>query len=332
MSEQIKEFSKHALEQGKSYSSTITALISNVVIKKTSGGKDYWCIDLVDKTGTITLKKWDREADDESLLKRGNVVTLSVTGDNYGGRPGGTFRKPIIVEENADLNDYIISIMPNVDKMISNTKNLMDILSKDPNAKIILDNTLRKPENFEKFCKWPGGKTNHHNVEHGLLLHSYCVTAASVKLAKFYDIFYPGQINFTVLQLSALLHDYGKLQEYSLDEEGNIISNDAVFSMNPHSLSTVLEIERISTIYPIDDDFKGAVEHCILSHHGDPDKGAVVTPHTLEAIILNAADEVDANMYSALMAMKTLDADEICRASNGKSIIRLFKEESHVSE
>lgn len=328
----IKDFSNKALEQGKGYTATITALITNVVIKQKKSGGEYWAVDLSDKTGSITLKKWNKEEGDENLLKRGSIVTLEVTGDNYNNKASGTFSGPIVVEQNADIRDYINSIMINVDMMIGKVNAVMDELSKNPNAKVILNHTLRYPETFEKFCKWPGGKTNHHNVEHGLLMHSYCVMSVCTKLAKLYDYLYPGQINLTVLQLAALIHDYGKLQEYTLDAEGNIISNDAVFSMNPHPLSTVLEIERINALDPIDDDFRKAVEHCILSHHGEPDKGAVVEPHTLEAIILNAADEIDANMYSALMAMKTLDVGEICRASNGKSVMRLFEEVSHVSE
>lgn len=328
----IKEFSSKALEQGKGYDAPITALVTNVTTKQTKSGKEYWSVDLTDKTGTITLKKWDKEDGDEFLLKRGNIVTLQVKGDNYNNKASGTFSGPITVEQNGDIRDYVNSIMISVDCMISKVLATMDELSKNPNAKIILDHTLRNPETFDKFCRWPGGKTNHHNVEHGLLMHSYCVMGVCTKLAKFYDYFYPGQINLTVLQLAALIHDYGKLQEYSLDEDGNIISNDAVFSMNPHPLSTVLEIERIDALYPMDPAFKEAVEHCILSHHGEPDKGAVVVPHTLEAILLNAADEIDANMYSALMAMKTLDVGEIGRSSNGKSIMRFFAEVSDESE
>lgn len=319
----IKEFSKNALEQGKNYSANVTALITNVATKETSTGKEYWTIDLTDKTGSITVKKWSKESGDAEILKKGNVISVLITGDNYGNRPGGTIKTPGELIEYANIGDYENSIMLSVPAMNRWLRDFIKDLSMDQNAKHILDGTLLLPGELEKFCEWPGGKTCHHNVPHGLLMHTYCVIKGSVKLADFYNQICSGQINFTVLKLAALVHDYGKLIEYSLDKDGNISANDAAFSMNPHSLSTVFRIEQIDAVTPLDPDFKQALEHCILSHHGDPTHGAMLEPHTLEAILLNAADELDAKMYAGLMAMLTLDKGEIARGGNGRSIMRI---------
>ena len=321
--DKIKDFSKNALEQGKNYCSKVTALTTNVTTKETSSGKEYWSIDLVDKTGSLTVKKWSKEPGDAEILRRGNVISVLITGDNYGNRPGGTIKTAGEVDDDADISDYENSIMLCVPAMEKWLNNFIADLSADENAKIILDGTLLLPGELEKFCEWPGGKTCHHNVPHGLLMHTYCVIVGSVKLASFYNKICPGQINFTVLKLAALVHDYGKLLEYSLDADGNITTNDIFFNMNPHSLSTVLRIEQIDAKTPIDRDFKMALEHCILSHHGEPDHGAMLEPHTLEAVLLNAADELDAKMYSGLMAMLTLEKGEITRGGNGRSVMRI---------
>ncbi|NNM86822.1 MAG: metal-dependent phosphohydrolase, partial [Phycisphaerales bacterium] len=46
-----------------------------------------------------------------------------------------------------------------------------------------------------------------------------------------------------------------------------------------------------------------ALEHIVLSHHGEPEFGAAVTPRTPEAILVNMIDNLDAKTQMALDAV-----------------------------
>jgi 3'-5' exoribonuclease len=103
------------------------------------------------------------------------------------------------------------------------------------------------------------------------------------------------------LTAGALLHDIGKLEELEYDltttytRDGNLVGHVA--------LGTMMVRATIAKIPEFPDVLRTQIEHLILSHHGHKEFGAPVEPMTIEAMILSAADDLDAKINQARQAL-----------------------------
>jgi 3'-5' exoribonuclease len=100
----------------------------------------------------------------------------------------------------------------------------------------------------------------------------------------------PG-VDWEVLATAVCWHDYDKLKEYELKEDGKIGYTDYIRTTG-HVVGSVLEFVAL-----VDDEQgwyftkkREAITHCMLSHHGRKEWGSPVEPATREAFILHAAD------------------------------------------
>ena len=93
----------------------------------------------------------------------------------------------------------------------------------------------------------------------------------------------------------ALLHDIGKLEELSYEVatdyslSGNLIGHIVI------GVGMVRDVVREIPEFPRE--LALEIEHLILSHHGEKALGSPVTPMTVEAFILAAADNLDATIH-----------------------------------
>jgi len=143
--------------------------------------------------------------------------------------------------------------------------------------------------NNEKFFTWPAATKLHHAYPSGLAKHSLGVCKTALAIWKAYE----GQnCRVDALVTGALLHDIGKLSEYKSDGERTVYGD-----LIPHSIDGYQKIitASLSLGYnPEKDSDIVMLSHIILSHHGKLEFGAPVLPNTLEAQIINKADEMDA--------------------------------------
>ena len=77
----------------------------------------------------------------------------------------------------------------------------------------------------------------------------------------------------------------GLVDDYSV--EGELLGHSYMSAREIHEVSAALKIPEAKTML---------MEHLILSHHGQPDWGAVVTPRCAEAALLHLIDMVDSRM------------------------------------
>lgn len=148
--------------------------------------------------------------------------------------------------------------------------------------------------NCPRFANATGSHNDrgHHYGEGGLLQHTYEVVATAMTIAGLYGKTYP--VDRTVIFLAALYHDYGKLWDYSYD--------DNVCTVNPHRRKihhisrSSIEWNRIATNYNLPEKTKDEVTHCILAHHGARECGSPITPYTREAYIVHYSDSLSARI------------------------------------
>ena len=140
----------------------------------------------------------------------------------------------------------------------------------------------------ERLRTWPAAVTVHHAYPGGLLDHILKVAETCDALAVAYgadrDLVFAG----------AVLHDIGKLDELTTGEatgysrDGNLLGHITI--------GVTIVREAAGRLAGFPDDLRARVEHAIVSHHGSRQLGSPVEPMTIEALILSAADDLDAKI------------------------------------
>jgi 3'-5' exoribonuclease len=141
----------------------------------------------------------------------------------------------------------------------------------------------------EKLKVWPAARQVHHAYRSGLLEHVLKIMELAVFLTGTYGL------RRDLVIAGALLHDIGKLEELSYNVaidyslEGNLIGHIVI------GAAMLRDVIREQPDFPRE--LALELEHMILSHHGAKEHGSPVVPMTPEAIILAAADDLDAKMH-----------------------------------
>jgi 3'-5' exoribonuclease len=150
----------------------------------------------------------------------------------------------------------------------------------------VLTEILRPRE--AKLRIWPAAVTVHHAYPGGLLDHILKVAETCDALSAAYGA------DRDLLFAGAVLHDIAKLDELTTGEattysrDGNLIGHI--------TLGVVIVRESVARIQGFPDDLRAHLEHLIVSHHGSRQLGSPVEPMTIEALILSAADDLDAKV------------------------------------
>ena len=164
------------------------------------------------------------------------------------------------------------------------------------------------------FCKAPAAMSFHHAFIGGLLEH----TLNAIEVADAVTKFYPG-INRDLVVAGIFLHDIAKTWELCYDcafgytDGGQLIGHIVKSAMWVNEKAKVAEHtlgERIPQ------ELIDVLQHIILSHHGNLDKGfgSAKSPATPEAMMVHFIDDMDAKLMLALQATR----GEASQQSDGK--------------
>jgi putative nucleotidyltransferase with HDIG domain len=136
------------------------------------------------------------------------------------------------------------------------------------------------------FCKNPAGMKMHHAYMGGLLKHTVDVTKLALAIAEA-----EGGADKDMVIAGALLHDIGKVKEISsgvgfpYTTEGRLLGHISISAQMVKKTAEEMSLPWSQVQF---------LEHVILSHHGEQDKGSPVACATKEAFIVHYADEIDA--------------------------------------
>lgn len=170
----------------------------------------------------------------------------------------------------------------------------------DPALRVFLKRVLTDHETALR--EWPAAQQIHHAYRGGLLEHVLSMATTGKALARHYGA------SEDLLVAGAIVHDIGKLQELAYDNgaisytrDGNLVGHIA--------LGLVLVRETARGISGFPDDLRAELEHLVVSHHGARDKGSPVEPKSVEAFILAAVDNLDAQLHQVRTALGDNGAD-----------------------
>jgi 3'-5' exoribonuclease len=263
-------------------------VLSEKTVSQKKNGGNYLNLTFGDRTGEVKGVAWDNL--ERMTAIAGNIVLVRGSVTEYRNILQLTVQEMIVCDKEAfDPLDFLPVGPRNPDSMFESLKRNVEEGVQDPYLKALL-NAFWEDEIFvTRFKKAPGAKTMHHAYLGGLLEHTLSMTVLVKEIARHYR-----GINMGILLTGAVLHDIGKTREFEYEyridytDEGRLLTHIVIGC-------SMLD-EKIRQIPDFPADTAYLIKHMIVSHHGSREFGSPEPPRTLEAVLLNYIDEMDAKM------------------------------------
>ncbi len=274
---------------------------------KSKEGK-YFFLEVSDRTGSIGLKYWGGPDSKTALdlyntLQPGDVVMLTGTVgmdkfDNV---------QVITVNEGTQLLKRVENVPPEelaeylpatkrdraamMEELLAHIKAVKNVHLRSLLDSFFLDKAFR-----DRYAASPSAIVHHHNVIGGNLEHSLNVVGLCLRLCESYP-----ELDRDLLVAGAILHDVGKLDEYS--SRAAITMTDEGRFLGHVTIGTRLVTEKAQRIAGFPQELLMKLGHMIQNHHGSFNsenqlKGMKIP----EAAALHLADEADAMTKEFLQA------------------------------
>jgi len=261
-------------------------------LARTQSGKVYLRLALSDRTGRLPAVAWE---DAEAIYQRfedGSVVHVEGEVTTYRGQTQLTVfhlrpARPEEVEEEAYLpvSRYPLEAMAaELDEVVVSVQ--------DPWLQALLQRFFGPDSPTRaQFLRQTAATGVHHAYLGGLLEH----VLEMVRIARTLAALHPEYVNEDLIVSAVLLHDIGKLDEYTL--EAMTFRQTDLGRLYGHLYLGARRVEEaIAEIEGFPPALAQELIHCILSHHGLLEHGAVALPQTLNAQIVHYADLVSARL------------------------------------
>ena len=277
-------------------------ILSQKQLSTTSTGKPFIKAFVSDRTGQVTARIWNANRDLFNSLPESGFVRLRGRVENYQGN------NQMIVEDirpvalgDFDLTDLIPHTTRDIKAMRAKLVNLGGSL-RNRHLKALVQAYLDDQELMDRLCKAPAAQSFHHAFIGGLLEHTLNAMEVADAIVKFY----PG-LNRDLVLAGILLHDIAKTWELSYEcafgytDGGQLVGHIVKSAMWVEQKAKVAEVKLGEKI---PQELIDVMQHIIISHHGQPEFGAVKLPATPEAVAVHFSENLDARMQRSLGATR----------------------------
>ncbi len=275
------------IKQGEKISSSF--LVSEKNMAFSLKGAPYLSLKLKDKTGEVDGKVWDNALEFNQQFKKGDIIAIQGRANTY----KNSLQISIIGIkkcnwEEVEPTDYLPGTEGDINAMFDEILDHVDGVQNSP-LRDLLYAFFKDEKTAELFKRAPAAKGFHHIYLGGLLEHSLSVVRLLIKIAEHYP-----HLNRDLLIAGGLLHDIGKIYEFSYDQlieysdEGRLIGH---IVMGVEMLG-----KKIAAIPDFPAQLSLELRHLILSHHGEFEYGSPKRPKTMEALVVHYMDDLDAKL------------------------------------
>lgn len=314
-------------------------MCKDVQLKERNDGKaEYMNISMKDKcVEECNAKLFSPSKYHKEIIKRGMVYRAAVDVQEYEKAQKGytckIYNMELLSEDSTDFMDWYENIGVAAEKVTNYIGQLNGSIYFGIVYKIITDR-------WEKFIRYPAAKSMHHTKLGGLCVHTAEVVEISTMIGKYITDNYGNNIvDMDLIIASALLHDVGKCLEFDVDLVSGNTGYASVSALESHITSTAIDITEYCVKNKLgkysdskDEAFKEdeqmkieLLRHCILSHHGKKEYGSPVEPAIIEAMVLNEADKLSAEISRFTTIMENMELYEVSSLWNNGKIMNIFK-------
>ena len=265
-------------------------LLRKAELRKTSSGKPFLSGSVSDRTGNIDFTMWDYK---DSLYPEdiGNVIFLRGTVTEFRGSAQLTVDSFRFAEENDRYSvDELVPTAPiDAEKALEDIKSMVASIE-DEDFRRLAQTLLER--NMDAFSNIPAAKRVHHGFLRGLLMHTYNM----LRTADFLSGIYADTVNRSLLLCGTLLHDFGKMQEFTFSPLGMVSGYSVKGDLLGHPVMGAELARKTADELGLPEEKTVLIVHMLLSHHGEPEHGAAVEPKFAEAELLHYIDLIDSRM------------------------------------
>ncbi|MBN2283062.1 MAG: HD domain-containing protein [Deltaproteobacteria bacterium] len=252
-------------------------------------GNPYLSLRLRDSSGEMEGRVWENAEALSKTFDRGDIILIRSRAVSYKNMTQLSITDLSVPESTAiEPADYFPTTRSDRREMFEMLLTYIDRMS-NPHLKALLERIFKDPETVRAFMNVPAAKGFHHSYIGGLLEHTLSVT----QLLETFADHYPGTDRDLILA-GGMLHDIGKIKEISYarvidyTDEGRLIGHII--------LGFELVNEKMAGLPDFPEELALQLRHIMLSHHGDLAYGSPKRPKTVEALIVNHIDDLDAKV------------------------------------
>jgi 3'-5' exoribonuclease len=276
-----------------------TYLATDTTVRTDSRGTPYLSLKLGDKTGSVDARMWRLPKELLGGLEGPEYVHVEGNAHEYRGMlQVKVDRMKVLSKDEVEEEDYLPATESDRSAL---TTELMEAGRGFENEHLreLFERMVADEELWNAFCAAPAAKAMHHARIGGLLEHSvHCLRVARA-LAEIYPV------NEDLLFFGAIFHDIGKTEELSWEGggfayttegrlQGHVVLGDHIVSAHAARIPGFPENLAIQ------------LSHIMLSHQGEREYGSPEQPKTLEALLVNLLDNLDARAAMFLESTRSV--------------------------
>lgn len=257
----------------------------------TKGGNGYLTLRLLDRSGEIEGRVWERAEDLGRGFDKNDFVRVRGHATLYQGKIQLRVQDIAKVEEGEiDAGDFLPKSQYDPEAMAEELKAILRGM-KNTHLLALAEAFFADEALMELFKRAPAGKSIHHAYLGGLLEHTLSLLKLMLKVVENYR-----GIDVDLLLMGGFLHDIGKIYEFSFEraveytDQGQLLGH------------LVMEVEivgeKIRSLPDFPEELALLIKHMLVSHHGSLEFGSPRMPQTVEAVILHYLDDLDGKIQS----------------------------------
>lgn len=271
---------------------TLLALVREKELKPKRNGGVYLHLLLADRTGEVDAKAWDGPQETAALFERDDIVKVRGTIELYNDRPQLIVQRIRRCEDGEFQEaDFCPASARDPEEMFVELRGFVDSIANE-HIRVLLRSVLDDPSVAPAFKIAPAAMRLHHAFRGGLLTHSLSLCALAGAIVSKYP-----RLNRDWLIAGAVLHDVGKIEELGTSRRLGYTTRGQLVGHVALGLE-ILE-RHVSRMPGFPVEVKTVLQHLIVSHHGEIEKGALRAPMFPEALALSIMDLLDARLEQA---------------------------------
>ena len=266
-------------------------VVGDKQLRTARNGTPFLTLKLVDKTGEIAGRIWERAEEIVDQIPPKGLVFIRGRSEKFRDELQLQVQEiSSVSRQQVDPADFLPVCPLSIEELFDTLKVQMTTIRRRP-LQQLMKAFLADRELMARFKQAPAAKSMHHAYLGGLLEHTVSVVGLVSRICEHYPV-----LDRDLLIVGAVWHDVGKIHEFSYDLYIDYSHSGRLIGHMILGLDILQEKLRSLKAFPNEDAM--LLKHLILSHHGESQFGAVRLPMTREALALHFADDMDAKMNS----------------------------------
>lgn len=265
-------------------------LVRDKIMAMAKNGKPYMTLKLIDRSGEVEARVWDRVDEYGDLFAKDDFIRVQGKASVYLGKMQLVVQElSRLADDQVDLADFLPVAEHSGAEMALELRAKVESMQPQGHLRRLLEAFLADEDFLQHYRTAPAAKSMHHAYLGGLLEHSLAVADLADDICRRYP-----SLNRDLLLTGALLHDVGKVAELCYARSFDYTDAGKLLGHIVMGVEMVDAKAREIPGFPAE--VLILVKHLLLSHHGQYEYGSPKRPKTLEALVLNFIDDMDAKI------------------------------------